>query len=128
MFTFEFGIYRSVPTADPKTYTFEQTESTDPVKINAMLPQVEDGVTGDAYIGMHGDFLAADFPCIGGGHPTDPELHGTRKAFLFFGTGEKYVISLENYESLRRDVFQAYETVKASKEARKALENVCLDA
>jgi len=106
---FEFSIYYSTPTADPNTSLVHSIDSTDPAKINALLLQVADGATGDVHISIHGDMVSVSFPRAG--HRTDASLHGTRQARLFFGRGEKPVVSIADYESLRRDVFAACETV-----------------
>jgi len=124
---FEFSIYYSTPTADPNTSLVHSIDSTDPAKINALLLQVADGATGDVHISIHGDRVSVCFPRASERHRTDASLHDTRQARLFFGLGKKPVVSIADYESLRRDVFAACDTVAACERVQERLGQMSLD-
>ena len=111
--SFEFSIYYSTPTTDPNTSLVHSIDSTDPAEINALLQQVADGATGDVHISTVRNAVCVCFPRASEGHRTDASLHGTRQARLFCGLGDKPVVSIADYESLRRDALAECERAMA---------------
>ena len=101
---FEFSLYHFSPsTADPNTSVHHSINSRDPAEINELLLQVADGATGEVHVSIHGDLISVGFP-----RATDPSLHGTRQALLWLSeTGEKPIVSIADYGSLRDSVFAA---------------------
>ena len=106
---FEFSLYHFSPsTADPNTSVHHSTNSRDPAEINGLLLQVADGATGEVHVSIHGDLISVGFPRASDSRRTDPSLHGTRQAVLWLSeTGEKPIVSIADYESLRDSVFAA---------------------
>jgi hypothetical protein len=91
------------------------------------LQYVEDGAPGDGHVSIHGDVVYVDFPRKGGTYRTDPALRGERKGELYFETDEKYVVSIADFESLKRDALAACETMAANKTVKRGLRNLSLD-
>jgi hypothetical protein len=118
----EFGLWGT----EPNTTALRWIESsTDPAKINAMLQQVENGAQGDGHVSLHRDVVYVDFNR--GTYWIDPELQGVRKGEVYFETGETYVVSIADFESLKRDVLAACETMAANKTVKRGLRNLSLD-
>ena len=122
----KFSLWYSEPTAGPNTTALRHTEPTDdPAKINTMLQQVENGAQGDGHVSLHGDVVYVDFNR--GTYWIDPELQGVRKGEVYFETDERYVVSIADFESLKRDVLAACETMAANKTVKRGLRNLSLD-
>ena len=106
---FEFSLYHFSPsTADPNTSVHHSINSREPAEINELLLQVADGAMGEVHVSIHGDLISVGFPRVSDSCRTDPSLHGTRQALLWLSeTGEKPIVSIADYGSLRDSVFAA---------------------
>ncbi len=110
---FDLWCHESTPNAG-KSWSIG---ASDPTKINEMLQYVEDGAPGDGHVSIHGDLVSVGFPC--GARQTALQ----RKASVFFEVGEEYEVSIADYDSLKRDVLSACESMAANQ----AMKSLSLD-